>query len=137
MLVIRLQRTGRKSRAFYRLVVQDSRRTPTSGKVVALVGHYDPHSKDVVINQERVKFFLDHGAQPSETVIRLLIAQKIELPNWVKKPQAKSKNIKNKEKLRKNRDPEAEVAEESVVDDQALSQDQEAQTTQEPVEAKS
>lgn len=102
MLVIRLQRNGRKSRAFYRLVVQDSRRTPTSGKVVALVGHYDPHSKDVVVNQERVQFFLDHGAQPSDRVIGILEQQKIKLPDWVKKSNPKNRSIKHQEKLRKN-----------------------------------
>ncbi len=102
MLVIRLQRNGRKSRAFYRLVVQDSRRTPTSGKVVALVGHYDPHSKDVVVNQERVQFFLDHGAQPSDRVISILEQQKIKLPGWVKKSKPKTRSIKHQEKLRKN-----------------------------------
>ena len=42
MLSIRLQRTGRRKRASFRMVVQDSRRAPTSGKVVANLGHYDP-----------------------------------------------------------------------------------------------
>ena len=72
MLVIRLQRTGRKGHAQFRVVVQDSRRTPTSGKVVALLGTYNPHSKAVVLNKERAQHFLDHGAQPSDRVVVLL-----------------------------------------------------------------
>ncbi len=126
MLVIRLQRNGRKSRAFYRLVVQDSRRTPTSGKVVALVGHYDPHSKDTVINQEKVKFFLDHGAQPSEKVVDLLQKQKIKLPNWVKPSNPKNRSIKNREKLRKNQSQTTEeVVEKEAVEVSVASSDKE------------
>ncbi len=45
MLAIRMQRTGRKGSAQFRVVVQDSRKTPTSGNIVALVGNYDPHAK--------------------------------------------------------------------------------------------
>jgi len=138
MLVIRFQRTGRKSRAFYRLVVQDSRRTPTSGRVVDYLGHYDLHTKEVVINQERTKFFLDHGAQPSESVTRLLLKQKVELPGWVKKPLNKSKAIKNKEKLRKNRQSETEAVEEEEVDQAATDQaSSEVNVPAESVEANS
>ena len=44
MLAIRMQRTGRKGHAMFRVVVQESRLTPTSGRVVAMLGSYDPHS---------------------------------------------------------------------------------------------
>ena len=55
MLVIRLQRTGRKGHAQFRVVVQDSRRTPSSGKIVAALGHYNPHNKEIVVNKEKAK----------------------------------------------------------------------------------
>ncbi len=113
MLVIRMQRTGRKGHAQFRVVVQDSRRTPTSGKVVASIGNYNPHSKEANINKEKAQFYLDHGAQPSERVARLLKSEGLKLPSWVKIPAEKQRTIRNAEKLRKNQpaQPEAEVVE--------------------------
>jgi small subunit ribosomal protein S16 len=109
MLVIRLQRTGRKGHAQFRIVVQDSRRTPTSGKIVAQVGTYDPHSKAINLNKERAQAYLDHGAQPSLRVAVLLKAEGVKLPEWVEKPAKKQGKIRNPEKLRRNRPAEAEA----------------------------
>ncbi len=103
MLVIRMQRTGRSGHAQFRVVVQDSRRTPTSGKVVASLGHFNPHTKITGLDKEKATFYLEHGAQPSERVIRLLKAEGVKLPKWVDPPAKKTHSIKNTEKLRKNR----------------------------------
>src|SRR5665213_3254753 len=100
MLVIRLQRTGRKGHAMFRIIVQDSRRTPTSGKVVAQVGNYDPHAKTINIDKDKIKKFLDNGAQPSERVISLLKTQKVDMPVWVKDPTKKEGTTKNPDKRR-------------------------------------
>jgi len=108
MLTIRLQRTGRKAHAMFRIVVQDSRRTPTSGKIVTQVGHYDPHAKTMTIDKDKAKFYLEHGAQPSPRVVSLLKMEKIDLPDWVKEAPKKTKTVKNAEKLRKNA-PKEEV----------------------------
>ncbi len=118
MLVIRLQRVGRKGHAQFRVVVQDSRRTPTSGKIVAQVGIYDPHSKVVKINSERAQHYLDHGAQPSERVTLLLKKEGLKLPTWVSEPAKKKGKLRNPEKLRRNRpeEPKEEaLAEDAVV----------------------
>ena len=106
MLVIRLQRTGRKGHAQFRVVVQDSRRTPTSGKVVAQVGTYDPHSKQTNIDKERAAHYLNHGAQPSPRVALLLQREGVELPKWVKDTAKKSSAIRHPEKLRRNQPKE-------------------------------
>lgn len=126
MLSIRLQRVGRKGHAVYRVVVQDSHRQPTSGKIVAQVGTYDPHTKAVTIDKEKVETYLKNGAQPTPRVVTLLSAEKITLPKWVVIPgKDKQKTIKNTEKLRRNQ-PEApieevtEVPEEAVVADEAV-----------------
>lgn len=116
MLVIRLQRTGRKGHAQFRVVVQDSRRTPSSGRVVALLGSFNPHSKEVVINKEMAAKYLANGAQPSDRVIRLLQAEGVALPSWVKVPTQKTGALRNPDKLRKNQPavepaPVEEVAE--------------------------
>lgn len=106
MLVIRMQRTGRKGHAQFRVVVQDSRRTPTSGKIVASLGFFNPHTKETSVDKEKASFYLEHGAQPSERVARLLKSQGVKLPKWVVVSDVKSKNIKNNDKLRKNRPAE-------------------------------
>jgi small subunit ribosomal protein S16 len=126
MLVIRLQRTGRSGHAQYRVVLQDSRTSPKSGKVIAQLGHFDPHSKKFSFDKEKIEHFIKNGAQPSERVAKLLKDEKIKLPVWVKASKKKETEIKNPEKLRKNRpvdssahqDPAAaDKAEEPVLDE--------------------
>ncbi len=113
MLVIRLQRTGRKGHAQFRVVVQDSRRTPSSGRVVALLGSYNPHSKEVVINKEMAAKYLANGAQPSDRVVRLLQAEGVKLPTWVSAAAPKTGALRNPDKLRRNQ-PAAPVEEAPV-----------------------
>ncbi len=114
MLAIRMQRTGRKGHAQFRVVVQDSRLTPTSGRVVALLGSYNPHTKETTLNKEKAVHFLSNGAQPSERVTVLFQKQGIELPSWVKTPTQKQAAIKTADKLRRNRPAEEPVAEAPV-----------------------
>lgn len=109
MLVIRMQRTGRKGHAQFRIVVQDSRRTPTSGKVVAALGSYDPHAKTTTLDKEKASTYLSNGAQPTPRVARLLKAEGVKLPEWVKLAEAKSGKLRNPEKLRRNQ-PKEEAA---------------------------
>jgi small subunit ribosomal protein S16 len=115
MLAIRMQRTGRKGHAQYRLVVQDSRRTPSSGKVVYALGSYNPHTKETVINKEKAEFYLNNGAQPSERVTVILQKEGIKLPDWVQAVKKKEAAAKNPEKLRKNQ-PKAEPVVEETAD---------------------
>lgn len=103
MLAIRMQRTGRHGHAMFRMVVQDSRRTPTSGNIVASLGHYDPHTKIATFDKEKAAFYLEHGAQPSDRVTYLLKSQGVKLPSWVKLDTKKSSEIRHQEKLRRNR----------------------------------
>jgi small subunit ribosomal protein S16 len=112
MLVIRMQRTGRKGHAMFRVVVQDSRRTPTSGKVVASLGSYDPHTKVALLSKDKVGFYLEHGAQPSERVAKLLKSEGIKLPSWVSLAKEKSRTVRHPEKLRRNRPAETEAVSE-------------------------
>jgi len=106
-----MQRTGRKGHAMFRVVVQDAHRTPTSGKVVAFLGSYDPHAKTATLAKDKASFYLEHGAQPSERVARLLKSEGVKLPKWVKIEDKKPATIKNLEKLRRNRPAEPKVAE--------------------------
>ncbi len=111
MLAIRLQRLGRKGYPVYRVAVQEAQRHPSSGRVVAYVGSYNPHTKEAKIQVEEAQKYLDNGAQPSPRVVKLLAEAGVTLPSWVKTAAGdKQKAIRNAEKLRKNQ-PKEEVEE--------------------------
>lgn len=141
MLAIRLQRTGRKGYATYRVIVQEAHRQPTSGRVVANIGTYNPHTKDVTLDTEKAEFYLKNGAQPSDRVVKLLQAEKVTLPDWVETPDAsKQKSIKNTEKLRKNQPAEpAPEVEDAPADAEAPAEevptDAPTESAEEPAES--
>jgi small subunit ribosomal protein S16 len=70
---IRLMRFGRRNRPFYRVVVADSR-APRDGKYIDKLGYYDPLKEpyEFKIDEEKVKYWLSKGAEPTETVRALL-----------------------------------------------------------------
>ncbi len=133
MLAIRLQRLGRKGYPVYRVAVQEAQRHPSSGRVVAYVGSYNPHTKEVKFDKEKVGFYLKNGAQPSPRVVKLLEAEKIALPDWVKKASKKEKAIRNPEKLRKNQ-PKEEVAEEPEAAPEEVAETVKEEAEQAPAE---
>lgn len=118
MLAIRLQRLGRKGYPVYRLAVQESHRHPSSGRVVAYVGSYNPHTKQANIQVELAQKYLDNGAQPTPRVVKLLKEAGVKLPAWVKQStDDKHKSLRKPEKLRKNQPKEEVVVEEPAVEE--------------------
>jgi small subunit ribosomal protein S16 len=73
---MRLTRVGSKKNPIYRVVVADSR-SPRDGKFIEIVGRYNPQTEPSTIefDEAKVKEWLEKGAQPSETVSRLLKAK--------------------------------------------------------------
>jgi len=73
MVKIRLRRVGTKNRPSYRLVVADSR-APRDGAFISIIGHYNPLTdpETVVVDEEKALHWLRQGAQPTDTVARLL-----------------------------------------------------------------
>ena len=128
MLAIRMQRTGRKGHANFRVVVQDSRQTPTSGKFVASLGSYDPHTKKTTLSTEKAQFYIDNGAQPSGRVAELLKSEGVKLPSWVVTADKKTSTVRHPEKLRKNRP----VEEAAPAEEPAEAATAEAETTEAP-----
>jgi small subunit ribosomal protein S16 len=118
MLAIRLQRNGRKALPLYRIVVQEAQRHPLSGRIVAQVGSYNPHTKEISLDKEKVEKYLGNGAQPSTRVIRILTKEGIKMPKWVKTPAEKHANAKHADKLRKNQ-PKEELATEEATTSEA------------------
>src|SRR5688572_33426060 len=99
-LAIRLARGGSKKRPYYRVVVADSR-SPRDGRYIERLGTYNPLlAKDsperVKLNVERIKYWLSHGATPSDKVGRFLGAASVI-------PMPERKNNPEKAKPRKKR----------------------------------
>jgi small subunit ribosomal protein S16 len=73
---IRMMRMGRRHKPFFRINAVESR-TPRDGKILEKLGHYDPieknKDKQIVLDAERVKYWLDKGAIPTETVSQILL----------------------------------------------------------------
>jgi small subunit ribosomal protein S16 len=102
MLKIRLRRMGKRHSPFYRVVVSDSRRTPTASAVDE-VGHYDPQPTPprLALNLDRLRYWQEQGAQLSPTVRRLMQRSEsgtLEAPAAeVAKPAPASKKAKAKQ----------------------------------------
>ena len=125
MLAIRLQRQGKTHYATYRVIVQDVLRHPSSGKVVAYVGSYNPHTKQVQLDKEAIENYLSHGAQPTDRVVRILTGEGMTMPKWVKTVRGKQRDIRNPEKLRRNQPKEESVeaqAEETTASDSSAAE---------------
>jgi small subunit ribosomal protein S16 len=105
MLAIRMQRIGRRGHAQFRVIVQDSRFSPKSGRVVAYLGTYDPHTKKLSVDNEKASGYLTNGARPSDQVARLLQKEGVKLPDWVKLEGEKKRQVRQPDKLRRNRPP--------------------------------
>lgn len=76
MVKLRLMRMGKKKQPTYRIVAADSR-SPRNGRFIEILGHYDPrHGQDgkatIVVENDKAVAWLRKGAQPTETVEKLL-----------------------------------------------------------------
>ncbi len=136
MLAIRLQRLGRKGYPVYRIAVQEAQRHPSSGRVVAYVGSYNPHTKEVKVDKEKIEHYLKNGAQPSPHVIKLLVQEKVALPAWVVVQGKKDKKLRNPDKLRKNRpaEPKEPKAEAEPADEAPVAETSEPDVSAEAAE---
>ncbi|HAT83868.1 MAG TPA: 30S ribosomal protein S16 [Clostridiales bacterium] len=78
MVKLRLTRMGATKAPFYRIVAMDSRKA-RDGKYIDQIGFYNPVSepKQIVIDADKAKEWLAKGAQPTDTVMGLLVSQGI------------------------------------------------------------
>ena len=112
--VLRLARGGAKKRPFYRIVAADSRK-PRDGQFIEKLGTFNPlMPKDnparVVLNLERAKYWLSVGAQASDRVNKLLVAQGLAKPRSVEgKPQKARKKADKLTRAEKRAKAEAEA----------------------------
>ena len=85
---IRMTRMGRRHRPFFRINAVESQ-TPRDGRILEKLGHYDPIEKNaekqLVLDLERIKFWMGQGAVPSDTVAELLVKQGVSCPQLAAK----------------------------------------------------
>jgi len=103
MLKIRFFRVGKKNQPSFKIVVTDKRNPTRGGRFVEEVGFWNPITKHKVLRKERVKYWLDVGAKPSNSVYNLLISEKIIEGNKIKvhkkkkeSKETKGENVENK-----------------------------------------
>ncbi|MEP5038039.1 30S ribosomal protein S16, partial [Roseibium sp.] len=111
---IRLARGGSKKRPYYRIVIADIR-SPRDGRFIEKVGSYDPmlpkDSEDrVQLNVERIQYWLDTGAQPTDRVHRFLDAAGLKKRDARNNPKKAEPGAKAKERLEAKRIAEEEAA---------------------------
>jgi len=76
MLTIRFARVGKKNRAQFKIMLQESTVAP-GGRHVEVLGSHDPHLKQTVLNEDRIKYWLSKGAQVSDTAHNLFVSKGI------------------------------------------------------------
>jgi|SRR5690625_801958 len=121
-LRIRLSRGGAKKRPYYSIVVADSR-SPRDGRFIERLGAYNPmlpreHAERVVLVQERVKYWLDQGAIPSDRVARFFSDADL-MPPRERREQTKKHlpKAKAQERLRQEEERRAEAEEAAAAED--------------------
>lgn len=97
MLMVRLQRVGRKHEPVFRLVLTDSKNSPKSGKFLEILGNFDARRGDKSeFKADRIKHWISNGAQVSDTVHNLLIDKKIIEGKKINKLPKKQAIVKEK-----------------------------------------
>ncbi|MDP2837770.1 MAG: 30S ribosomal protein S16 [Candidatus Moranbacteria bacterium] len=76
MLAIRFNRTGKRNRAHFRVVVQEHTKAPGK-RHVEIVGSYDPHKKTTLLKKDRILYWVGQGAQVSDAVHNMLVREGI------------------------------------------------------------
>lgn len=75
MLMIRLQRIGRKNEAHYRVVLTDSKNSTKSGKFLEILGTFNPHGGKMTINKDRIAQWMKMGAKLTDTMHNHMIKE--------------------------------------------------------------
>ncbi|WKZ30008.1 MAG: 30S ribosomal protein S16 [Candidatus Dojkabacteria bacterium] len=87
MLKIRLTRIGKTHQPFYRIVVAEAR-SKRDGQYTDIVGWYNPLKNEKKIDAEKYAYWVGVGAQPTESVERLVLSKEEKEKKWPSKPKA-------------------------------------------------
>ncbi len=141
MLAIKFRRIGRKHQPSFRIVVAE-KRSKATGKFVEDLGWRDPKSKDFKLKEDRVRYWLKTGAQPTDSVHNLFV--KTGIIKGKKRPVHKIKKnkkdeipvekVENKE-VEKSEEVEKTIEEEKKEKDPAVTKDPETQLVEAETES--
>lgn len=128
MLHIRLTRIGKKKQPEYRLIICEKSRDPW-GKALEILGHYNPRTNPASVNlkQDRIKYWIDNGAQCSETVWNLLVDQglaKGEKKKSIKLSKKRQEAIAKKQKDAAKKAEEKKEAEAAAKEAEAAKEEE-------------
>lgn len=133
MLMIKLSKTGKANKKMFRLVISEKSRDPF-GRMLDILGSYNPYTKDLQVKTDRIKHWLSKGAQMTPTVNNLLVGQNIIEGKKAVASKAGEKSEKRlaqiKAKTDKKSAPAAEVAPEKK-EEAAVETDKVAEATPE------
>ncbi len=110
MLVLRLVKVGKKKDKIFRVVAVDSKRSVVTGKFTEILGWWNPHNDKFELKEERIKYWLSKGAQPSDSCFNLLVTANI-LPGPKRKIKIKSKRKEQEEVKTEEKKAEEEKTE--------------------------
>jgi small subunit ribosomal protein S16 len=130
MLTIRLQRIGKKNRPAFRVVLQERSWAP-QGKAKELLGFYDPVKKEKKFQNERVKYWIAKGAEPSPTVHNLFVDAGLVTGSKVKTWSPKKKKEEKPAAAQASESKDATAAAEKAPTEAAPEQEKPAESSQE------
>src|SRR4030043_1101251 len=113
MLKIRLTRRGKRNKAFFRLVVAEHT-SPIKGRFLEVLGFLNPHTKEKGLKEDRIKYWLEKGAQCSDSVHNLLVS------NGVVKGPKRAMKIRKKAEDKKGAAKEAKEEKKKEVKEGAV-----------------
>ena len=135
MLKIRLQRVGKKKQPAYRFVVSESSRD-MYGKHLEILGHYNPFSKVIEVNKDRILHWISVGAKTSPTVHNLLVDQNVIQADKVVASKGKKKKTDGKEAPAAETTTPAGAIEKPAEEEKAQPAKEEAKPEEKPAEEK-
>jgi len=109
MLTIRFARVGKKNKPQFKIMLQEHTIAP-GGKHVEILGSYDPHRKQAVLKEERIKYWVGQGVQLSDTVHNLFVSKGI-LASEKRKVKLPAKKVEETSTEAKPEERKAEAAE--------------------------
>ena len=134
--MIRLSRVGKKKQPTYRIIIQDKSKDPW-GKALEILGNYNPHTKEIVLNKERLEHWRKVGAQTSASINNLLIRKEIIHGKKVKTGKINTKKrlaeMKKKADEQKKQEAEAKAkaeAEKKAAEEATVKAAEEAKATE-------
>lgn len=121
MLAIKLAAVGKTNKKMFRLIVSEKGRDPY-GRLLEILGSYNPHTKELVVKDERIKHWISNGAQMTATVNNLLINKQIitgtktKASKVVKTSEKRLAQLKTKSDKKKAAEAPAPVASEKIIE---------------------